>query len=376
MRHTRKILLLIAIVSGMFWVADTIRHWFTANPITSKSQVLFTDNYHLSDIYPESLAVVADTVTLDSESYVMGDAALSGSNQTQVDGVVKGNLNVVSDQFALGQSAQISGDLSAMGDTFIIEGQVDGKVTVIGDSLLIHPKARLSGEIVACVETITDLRPAAAPVQPCQDMTALLTFFEPLQHMGKGFDLSGVALGGGLTGKGLLFSLSASLLLTGLGALAVTVFPRRFSHIQEAIVFNPRSMSALGCMALLLAVGISAGLVTLSASLPALRVVVIVIGLVLGLALVVLMMIGWITLALILGDILLRRVTRSAQPPVIDVIVGSLLLFALLHLLALVPFGGVIGLLIIAVLGCAGLGGTLSTRIGRRPLRRRYFVQG
>ncbi|MEO8610390.1 MAG: polymer-forming cytoskeletal protein [Chloroflexota bacterium] len=376
MRNARKILPLLIFVVIIVGVAAYVRIWVTDRVQPDSKQVIFTDYYALSSTYDHSLAVVADSAVLGSDSHVNGDVALVGHDNAQVDGTVDGDLTVTGDQLTLGASSQVHGDFSAMGSAVTMDGAVAGKVTVIGKTLVINPDAKISGSIIACVDTITDLRTDAPPVEQCKDAGALMTLFAPLQGLSKGFEISQLAASGGLSGDGLLFSISASLLLTGLSALAVTIFPRPFSHIQEAILSTPRSMTALGCMALLLTVGVGTGFLVLFSAAPVIGVILVPLGLILGLVVLSANVIGWITLALLLGDFALRHLTRTILPPVIAAAFGSIILFTLWHVLAIIPFGGLFGLLLMGLLGAAGFGGALATRMGTRPLRRRHFVQG
>ena len=376
MRNAHKILPLIIVIFIMVGVASFVRSTITNRTQPDSKQVIFTDDYHLSSLYDHSLAVVADTAVLGNDSHVNGDAALVGHDTTQVDGIVDGDLTIVGDALTLGANGKVLGDFSAMGSDITLDGTVEGKVTVIGDTFIIHPGAKIGGGVVACVDAITDLRTNAPQIQPCKDADALMSIFAPLQGLSKGFEISQLAASGGLSGDGLLFSLSASLLLTGLSALAVTIFPRPFSHIQEALLSTPGSMTALGCMALLLTVGLVTGAVVLVTGVPVMGFVLVPLGLLLGLVVLGMSIVGWITLALLLGDFALRHLTRSILPPVIAAAFGSVLLFTLWHVLAIIPFGGLFGLLLMGLLGAAGFGAALATRMGTRPLRRRHFVQG
>lgn len=360
----------------MIGVAAYVRDWLANRTQVDSKQVIFVDNYDLSSTYDHGLAVVAESAHLSADSHVEGDAALVGHDTAQVDGLVDGNLTVVGDKLILGDTSQVQGDFAAMGSDVMLAGTVTGKVTIIGDTLTINPDAQVSGSITACVDTITDLRTDAVAVEPCTDTEALMQLFAPLQGLSKGFEISQLAASGGLTGNGLLFSLTASLLLTGLSALAVTAFPRPFSHVQEALLTTPGSMTALGCMALLLTIGLFTGIIVVVSAFPPAGLLLLPLGLLLGLGVVGMSIIGWITLGLLVGDFALRHLTRSILPPVITVVFGSILLFALWHILAIIPFGGLFGLLLMGLLGAAGFGAALSTRAGMRPLHRRHFVQG
>ncbi|MBZ0287722.1 MAG: polymer-forming cytoskeletal protein [Anaerolineae bacterium] len=376
MRNAQKILPLFITVIIMLGVAAYIRDWLTNRTQPDSKQVIFTDEYTLSDSYGQSLAVVADTAVLGGDSHVNGDAALVGHEVAQVDGLVTGDLTVVGDALTLGATGRVLGDLSAMGSAVTLDGTVEGKVIVIGDTLVVHPGAKIAGSVVACVDAITDLRTGAPPIERCKDADALMVLFAPLQGLSEGFEISQLLASGGLTGGGLLFSLSASLLLTGLSALAVTIFPRRFSHVQEALLSTPGSMAALGSMALLLVVGLSTGVIVIVSALPPVGLILVPLSLLMGLVMTALCIVGWITLALLVGDFTLRHLTRTILPPVIDAAFGSVLLFTLWHVLAIIPFGGLFGLLLMGLLGVTGFGAALATRAGTRPLRRRHFVQG
>jgi LysM repeat protein len=88
-----------------------------------------------------------------------------------------------------------------MGSYITLAGTVEGKVTIIGDTLLIQPGANIAGGVVACVDTVTDLRVDAQPIERCKDAGALMSLFAPLQGLSKGFEISQLAASGGLTGR-------------------------------------------------------------------------------------------------------------------------------------------------------------------------------
>ena len=112
------------------------------------------------------------------------------------------------------------------------------------------------------------------------------------------------------------------------------------------------------------------------AKLPVLGLLLLPVGLIAGVVVFGMVLTGWIALALLLGDWLVRRLVRHTLPPLITVVLGSAALFVLWHILALVPFGSLAGLAVMLLLGAVGLGATLSTVMGTRSMRRSYFVQG
>ena len=376
MRNRRNIVILTLVVAGMIVLAAIGRQRLAAPSSAESNNVIFIDHYHLSGTYNQSLVVVANTISSGSagDNLVQGDAALVSRGDIRFDGATTGDLTAMGSNIVVG--GRVSGETSLMGDQIIINGHFSGPITVIGDSLTIEADATLDSPITACVDTIVDHRVQHQPVTPCQDKAKSLAAFVSLQALSGDFGVGRFVNGGGWTGGGLLFSLSVSLLLTGLAALAVTAFPGHFSHIQEAILTTPRDLAALGCITFLLALGIAAALVVALSVIPVLSIVIIPVGLLLGLLLLGMVIVGWMTLALLLGEFLIYHFKHTSQPPLVAVAVGSLSLFAIWHILALIPFGPMVGLLGMAALGCAGLGGTVATRLGTRSLRRQYFVQG
>jgi hypothetical protein len=114
-------------------------------------------------------------------------------------------------------------------------------------------------------------------------------------------------------------------------------------------------------MAALLWVGLVAGDVLVLAFVPPLG---LGLALVLLLALLVLLTLsaaGWIALAFGLGDFLLRRLFRQAQPMLLAALFGSLLLFVVWHILLVLPMGGVLLTLALVGLSLLGLGAALVT---------------
>jgi hypothetical protein len=82
-------------------------------------------------------------------------------------------------------------------------------------------------------------------------------------------------------------------------------------------------------------------------------------------------------MTLITGDVLLRRLGRvHTLPPLIIAAIGNISLLLVWNLLALNDYGRVCGTIVLIGLGSIGLGATFITRMGTRPLHRRYFVQG
>jgi hypothetical protein len=380
MRNNHKLLVLTGAVIVMLVVASLIKGLVAGRAHVDSDHIIMTDTYTLTGSVNQPLVVVAsDHIEAQADSRVAGSASFISKGRVDMNGAVNGDLTVMSDSLNLGKGSHVAGSVSFMGGHATIDGRVDGKITLVGGEVMIAPTAHINGEVYACgVSSLNDARSDARAILPCADDSAVQTFgpLGALANANMDALQAGVARSGGYSRAGLLLATLLSLAFTGMGVLAVTLFPRQFSHIEEAVRSTPRSLSGLGCMTGLLVVGIGAALVLALAALPPLGLLLLPLAAIVGLLLLGMVIAGWITLALIVGDWLLRRATRAALPPLVAVACGSLALCVVWNVLALLPFGLLIGLLAAAILGSVGLGGTLITRMGTRPLRRSYFVQG
>lgn len=332
--------------------------------------VIFNANYRLSDEIEGDLVVVGDSLTLEAGSRVIGNVSLIGSGIT-IDGIIEGNLTALGENLTL--NGQVDGDAALMGAEVTLGGAVGGDLRVSGDTLNALETARVSGALINCAAEVVDL-PAAISASPCPETGE----FAPFQRLLELRDIASrqplvpvvdpgvAALGLGLAGLGLV----------GFSTLVVAVFPLQISRIEDAIRARPRSLSGVGFAVFLLAIGLLAALIVALAALPPVGLLLIPVYLVAGLALGGMFAAGLVTLALVLGEWLLRRLSRADAPPLVMTAVGSLALALALWLLALLPYGGVIGLAGLAGIGSVGLGAALFTRLGTRPLRRSTFVQG
>lgn len=362
-----KLVILAALIVGIVWLGRGIGWRVFERPLLDSDHIVITpsNTYRLARVMDRPLVVVAGEVALDGDSQLAGDSALIGETIT-VAGQVNGNLTAIGESLAI--SGRVMGDTSLIGAQTVVDGQVDGNLTVVGERLHIAQNARINGKIVACVDTLNDAR-LDGQIQPCGESEAFSAFNTVLR-------IDSALWGAGFSTVILLASAFMSLALSGAAALAVAIFPRQISYIEEAILMSPRRLGQTGFMTLLLGVGVTAGLVMALAAVPPVGLALLPVYGLAGLALLGMTVTGWITIALIVGNWLLRRVSRALPPPLIAAVIGSITLFILWHLLVMIPFGVIVVLLAMVGLGCVGLGAVVVTRLGTRPVRRRYFVQG
>jgi hypothetical protein len=248
--------------------------------------------------------------------------------------------------------------VNATGGSFIIGGTIGGDLNLSGATVTILPSAIIGGDFSVCgASSYADQRANAAR-PPCVT--------QALQPFSQGARTVGVVA----------LAVVAALALTGMSALSVTLFPRQISRIEEAMRARPRSFGGVGLATYALALGLFAALTFLLAVLPPLGLLLVPLFLILGLLLFLLSATGLVTVTVMLGDWLLRRRRGSYMPPLIAGVVGSLALSALVFVVALLPFGAAICGVLLAALSSVGLGASIFTRVGTRPVGRTYFIQG
>lgn len=342
--HNRRYLLILGVMAAVIVLAvGLMRRW---TPPAAPRNVMVTQDYELTATVEDALVVAADTVRLDSDSRVRGDAALIGRSSVYVDGRIDGSLTVMSDRLDIGPHAQINGDVAFLGNQITVAGTITGDLSAVARTITAAPSTAITGTVTACAETLETTALRADQLLPCRDHDTL-NALTALQN---------------LNVAGLLLPLVPG--LAALAALAVAAFPRRFSRLALLLRSTPRSLARPGCLGLLAVIGLAAGLVLLLALVPPIGLVLLPFGLLLALGLLVLAGIGWTTLALLAGNWLARG---TALPPVVAVIPGSLLLGLGLAGAALTPVGLILVLVTLAALIALGLGATLAARRSRRP---------
>lgn len=353
-----------------------LRGWLASLSIPNFEGVFFTASFNLAEHQIDGdLVVVAEEIVLPAGSTLEGNAALVGSS-VLIDGAqLAGDLTVIGEVINVTEQAEIVGNASLLGDMILFSGTVEGDLRITGDRLTLAPGARVSGYVYACVEKLQVQAPAIR-VHDCDARTALAPFSALIALREEGLTLSPL-LPAQVPAALLLATFAlTSLLLAGLTTLTVTLFPRQISLIEDAMRARPRSLAGAGLAVFLLAAGLSAGLLVLLAALPPLGLLLVPLYAIGSLLLLVLVAAGLVTLALMLGDWLLHWIMRAPPPPLIAAAAGSLALSLAFLGLGLLPYGYVISPLLLMLVSSVGLGAALFTRLGTRPLRRSYFVQG
>ncbi|MHB8627952.1 MAG: hypothetical protein ACYDBJ_16960 [Aggregatilineales bacterium] len=157
--------------------------------------------------------------------------------------------------------------------------------------------------------------------------------------------------------------------ISALCALIAVVFPRRLRLARNAATAAPATAAVVGFLSLCAALGLTL--------LYGLSLLLFITALLLPfaalawIALATLGVIGWVVIAEPVGHMLLRRREVYAAPMAAAAIGGFVLTFGL-QALSWLPLIGWIGSVIGFVLGSAGLGALLLTRLGTRSYPERH----
>lgn len=371
MSNARKFLLIIAIVVVVIMVGNAVSRRVVQNVTSGEGEIALTDSYTLDSNLSEDLFVIADSAHLTAASQVVGDVALVGRSRASLEGDVNGDVVVMGGELALGQDAQITGQAAFIGNQVTLAGTVKGDLSVLADTLTILPGAQLPDKLELCASHIVDERSDSAPLANCG--AEELAGWQSLRDGRLVTDTLGA---GGFSTGGLLLGIGFTLAMTALAGVVVTIFPRAFSYMTQAVRLVPRRLAGVGCLTLLLVPGVGAALLLALALLPPLGLLLLPIMCLLTIPLLLCFVAGWLTMALLVGDGVLRRFARHSSPPITTIMVGSFTLLVVWLLATALPYGSLIGVGLMLLIGVVGLGAALVTRLGTKPPTRRHFVQG
>lgn len=343
-----------------------------------------SDNVVLDEVYTlttgsqidDGLVVLSNVVALEAGSTIQGDVSLVVGSETTISGIINGNLTVMGDVMHLNPESIIVGNLTFIGSDVTLAGTVGGQVEIISDRLVFQETFNWVDAVPASVYACAEIYDATGDifVRPCGESafadqkTRVAELLSPIT-----LQIGDISL---LVGFHLLISTLSSLVLAGLSTLVVVTFPRQVSHIEEALHTHPITQGITGLLAVLGVIGITFTVVILLSDIPALGIFALFIYLLGLVALGIMLIFGWATATLMIGDVLLRRFTKLSFPPFIVTALGNLILIALWNLLGLTLQTGIVALALAVLIGTFGLGAVINTRLGTRASYQSHLVQG
>ncbi len=368
----RKLLILAAVVIVIFGVGSVVSRTVLQHAATNNTDTpIFLPSYILDTSKADDLFVLADNAHLTANSVVQADAAVVGRESIIVDGQIDGELTAMGGDIRLGQNSHVSGAASLIGNRITLAGVIQGDLSVVADTLVILPDAQLNGVLELCTSHVTNESALELSTRSCS-ASELATW----QSLRDGTLAQQAISGGGFSLASFLITGLIALALAAFSGLIVTIFPRPFGYMTQAIRNVPARVTRIGCFTQLLVVALLVLLGVIIAVLPPLGLVLLPILALLLLPFLVLCAVGWMTMALLTGDWLLRRFARRTSLPMLTMICGALGLFLMWTVLTILPFGPIFGLLMPILVATVGLGAAIMTRVGTRSPARSYFVQG
>lgn len=286
-----------------------------------------------------------------------GQAVLPGESLVIGPGdEVQGDLAVIGGSLELQQGGRVDGDVVIFGGNGTIDGEVDGHLVVLGGTVELRSHALIRENLFTFGATVS--RAPGARVQG-----------ETIEGFrGRAFRLPTIQIGRirtwrwdqepvfGLLGSFVRFILNLVGLVV-LGVLLVLLLPKQTAVVAQAVSEAPWTSLAFGVLTGLALVVLVPLLVIICIGIP--------VAVLLALAAVAAGLFGWVAIGTLVGRRFLAALHTAQEQPVVEVIVGVVLLTLLAEVPCLGWFLGIIA-------GTIGLGAVVLTRFGTM----RYIAQG
>lgn len=291
--------------------------------------------------------------TSDLSNFSLTDRFTLRSNETRTD-----DQMVVADTIKLESGSRIEGDTTLIGTQVDLNGQITGDAVVIADVLRVGDSAHIEGDLSYCVDNLERSDSARINGQVTRecDKGARESVSGAFQSGVNGWQDSFEARLGSTVAGALFGGLFASLM--------VAVLPRRLSRVSEAVRRSPATNGGVGCLTLVVAVGLT--MVYIFSLLLVLPLFLLPFVLLAWLVLGLLALLGWVALAEPFGRYLMRKMNVRDVPPMVVAAVGGVLLSLVVNIWNVFWFTGWIGFLATTILGAVGLGAVVTTRLGTR----------
>ena len=282
-----------------------------------------------------------------------GQAVLPGENKVIGPGEeVRGDLAVLGGELELQEGGRVNGDvvlLLIFGGSGIIDGEVDGDLVVVGGTAELGSHALIRENLVTLGANVSKA-PGATVMGEITEGFRGRTFRLP--EIGKlpvsrtwewdqepGFDLL----------RGFLRFVLNLVAMAVLGVLLVLLLPKQTAVVGQAVSEAGWTSLAFGVLTFLALLVLVPLLVIICIGIP--------VAVLLGMAAAAAGLFGWVAIGVLLGRRILAALHTSQPQPVVEVIVGVVVL----TLLSEVPcLGWFLGL----IAGAIGLGAVVLTRFG------------
>ena len=305
---------------------------------------------------------IAMLLVLLATSACSGELALDGGLSIRDDYTLSSDEYADSDQVVIANSvdlqpgSQVSGVVTYIGGTVDIAGEIDGDVTVVAEEFRLLEGARINGDLTFCAGAFQRDSSALVSGEVREQCAQNDTTVESVIEAGvDGWRSSPFVRGATTIGSALLFG--------ALAALATLIMPAPLTRISRSMQRAPLAAGAVGFLAILASIGLTLIYVlSLVLILPLAMLPVVLIG---WGVLVLLSVLGWIGLAEPFGRFVLARLGVGEFPRMVEAALGGMALTLFIRLWSVFWFTSWVGWVLSVILGSLALGAVLLTRIGR-----------
>jgi cytoskeletal protein CcmA (bactofilin family) len=303
-------------------------------------QVIFGSDYSLEpgDTIEGDLVIFGGSLRMADGSLIGGDAVVFGG-QVEVNGKIEGDLAVIGGNAHLGPTARI-----------------DGAVASIGGQLRLDENAYVRGEIIETTELDFSQIPSpflkAIPPRPEFDVGVQVEPFNLFFRIVTGF------------AQGLV----VALVIAGIGLLVVLFLPEHTQTVGRTIRQAAPASFGVGLLTMIVGVTVTALLFITCCLIP--------VGLLVGFALVLATLYGWIVVGYLLGERIIRAIQKEDRElsMTTSALVGTFIvtlvqqgLMALSNIPCLGFFFWLMSAALWLLVASAGLGAVVLTRFGTQP---------
>ena len=290
---------------------------------------------------------------LEGGRTIFGETFVLGSGE-----ILDGDLTVFGGVVTIENGAVVKGDVVIFGSVINVNGTIEGDLSMYGGTLTLEDNAVIEGDLVSSSSYVeqssgavingdivngisipwTELNLSNVPVPqvvPAASSRISRVFINVAEFMG------------------LLLAVVA------LGALLILITPKSIDIMNQALLAKPWEILAYGAL--------TTAAMVVGGVLLTLTICMIPVVLLLGLAFLLAVLVGWLALGMQLGRLIETGIFKTSWHPVLTAAIGNAALFVLARGLGAIPCLGPVLVILTALFG---LGMAVVTLFGTRPYPR------
>jgi hypothetical protein len=291
--------------------------------------------------------------SLDDSKVVVGESYTLESGR-----ILEGDLNVLGGVVEIQKDASVNGNLFVLGGQVTIDGTINGNLVAVGGSVSLEGHAVINGDVVSPGSHIS--REPGAVIQGNETSNYIMpwdSFEGTIIRDREYFQPRTTGVVPILTRVGRFIGMT--FLMVALGGLLLLLLAKPAQVMSQAVLSEPWQILGYGALTALAAF-VAIPLLSITICLIPLAILV---GFAVGLA----TLMGWLVLGYALGQKVVEDVFKSTWHPALTAVFGNFILFLIAGGLDLIPcLGGLLNLILLMF--ALGIGAT--TLFGTKPFPR------